>query len=200
MNFLDERLPDHFWDRVMPEPNSDCWFWIGAKSTRGYGRYNQAFSHRVAYLALVGEHAPGLELDHLCEQKSCCNPSHLEPVTHQVNVARGRLAATNIARGAAVTHCRQGHAYSAENTIISTNGRRACKTCNYASVARINRARRAARGLTRNHPRMTFGDAEAIRARRIAGERARDIADDLGISDMTVHDIVAGRTWLRKAG
>jgi len=47
---------------------------------------------------------------------------------------------------------------------------------------------------------MTLADAERIRSRRASGERARDIADDLGISDMTVHDIVAGRTWKRKAG
>jgi hypothetical protein len=199
VNFGDERLPPRFWDRVVPEPNSGCWFWLGYTSARGYGKFGQVFSHRATYLALVGEHAPGLELDHLCQEKACCNPDHLEAVTHQVNVSRGRLGATNIARGATVTHCRKGHEYTAENTIIGCNGRRKCKACNYASSAAIMRARRIARGLTRNHPRMTLADAEKIRDRRAAGERARDIADDLGISDMTVHDIVAGRTWLRKA-
>ena len=202
MNFLDERLPSRFWDKVIPEPNSGCWLWPTRSARYGRirigGRYMS--SHRAAYTVLVGPVPAGLELDHLCRMTACCNPAHLEPVTHQVNVSRGRLGATNSARGAAITHCRKGHEYSAENTLIAVTGRRACKTCNYAQVSAIARKRRSSRGLTRNHPRMTLADAERIRSRRASGERARDIADDLGISDMTVHDIVAGRTWKRKAG
>lgn len=75
-----------------------CWPWLGTKSRLGYGtaatkvagRTNQA--HRVVYEALVGPIPTGLELDHLCRNTSCVNPSHLEPVTHAENMRRMGLA------------------------------------------------------------------------------------------------------------
>jgi hypothetical protein len=71
-----------------------CWEWTGSLMTDGYGqkchggRYVAA--HRLVYEALVGPVPEGLELDHLCGNPSCVNPDHLEPVTHQENMRRGR--------------------------------------------------------------------------------------------------------------
>lgn len=84
--FGDDRLPDSFWDLVVPEPNSGCWLWIGWLNGPGYG------PHRKVYRTLVGPFARRLHLDHLCRTPICCNPDHLEPVTHAENVRRGLRA------------------------------------------------------------------------------------------------------------
>ena len=69
-----------------------CWIWEAAK-VRGYGairvKGRTTYAHRFAYEQLVGPIPDGLELDHLCRIPACCNPAHLEPVTHAENVRRG---------------------------------------------------------------------------------------------------------------
>lgn len=202
-NFGDSRLPQRFWDKCVPVPFAGCWLWFGAGNRYGATVVDgqRYAAHRIAYMRLVGEIPPGLELDHrVCSTPRCCNPAHLEAVTHQVNVSRGKLGEANRLRGMAVTHCRQGHEYTAENTIRCFNGKRACKTCRYASCAAISRRKRESRGLSRRKKRMTAADAEAIRIRFRNGERAAAISVDFGVSDQTVYDINAGRSWARKAG
>ena len=129
MNFLDERLPARFWDKVQPCPMSGCWIWIG--HARRYGGFNldgeHRKAHRVAYEALVDVIPSGLELDHRCRVTVCVNPAHLEAVTHRENVLRGNaLAAQNARR----THCARGH----ELTIVGVDARsghpeRRCRVC-----------------------------------------------------------------------
>ena len=76
-----------------------CWIWTGACNSVGYGhmRWNgrHVFVHRLAYELSVGPIPQGLEIDHVaergCVSRACCNPAHLEPVTHAENVRRGRL-------------------------------------------------------------------------------------------------------------
>ena len=84
------------------EPNG-CWRWTKSITGRGYGHfhilgtYYQA--HRIAYILYRGAIAPGLEIDHLCRNRWCVNPGHLEPVLHAVNVWRGaatRLTAAQV--------------------------------------------------------------------------------------------------------
>ena len=71
----------------------DCLAWIGAKGSNGYGLitfYGRVISaHKVAWLLEKGEIPKGLVLDHLCRNRACVNPDHLEPVTQQINVNRG---------------------------------------------------------------------------------------------------------------
>lgn len=140
IQFGDERLPDRFWVKV-EEDDSGCWLWNAATSV-GYGRFKFAgrlgLTHRIAYEVLVGEIPAGLDLDHLCRHRACCNPKHLEPVTHRENTIRGTgFAAISASR----THCPQGHVYDAENT-IRYRGARYCRAChNY----RTNSSRRASR-------------------------------------------------------
>jgi len=112
-SFGDERLPDRFWDKVSPEPNTDCWLWT-ASTTNGYGDFHLdrkiRRAHRVSFVALVGEVPTGLVLDHVakrgCCGPSCVNPHHLQPVTQRENLLRGRGFA---ARQARQTHCKNGH-------------------------------------------------------------------------------------------
>ena len=132
MNFLDGRLPGRFWDKAIPEPMSGCWLWIGA-TTNEYGRFNVAGinrkAYRVAYEALVGPIPNGLHVDHLCRQRCCVNPAHLEPVTQAENTRRGASGANMARIQLSKTHCPVGHSYDAINTYVATTGSRECRTC-----------------------------------------------------------------------
>lgn len=137
------RPPTPVMDRLLPrivqEPTG-CWIWTGAITHLGYGHiWDQGRNrrvHRVAYENLVGPIPEGLHLDHLCRNRACCNPDHLEPVTSGENTLRGEtLAAANAAK----THCPQGHPYAGRNLYRQPDGARVCRTC--------RKARREARRL-----------------------------------------------------
>jgi hypothetical protein len=76
----------------VPELPGDCWVWHGAIQSRGYGSFDYQgrrwSTHRLAYELLVGPIPDGLQVDHVCKVKRCCNPEHLEPVTGKVNCER----------------------------------------------------------------------------------------------------------------
>ena len=66
-----------------------CWLWVGPNDGRGYGKVVRSKrAHVWVYENLVGPVPDGLELDHLCRIKACCNPDHVEPVTHRENMRR----------------------------------------------------------------------------------------------------------------
>lgn len=111
-----------------------CWNWIGYISKNGYGKiaYNQSTytgfeAHRLSYILFKGKLNSTLQLDHLCRNRSCVNPDHLEEVTKKENIMRGIGIGV---RNKAKTHCPQGHEYTPENTRISpANGGRCCNKC-----------------------------------------------------------------------
>lgn len=122
-----------------------CWLWTGSLNNRGYGQVagpdgRLLLAHRAVYELFVGPIPEGLTIDHLCRVRACCNPAHLEPVTHAENVLRGLSPS---AVHASATHCPQGHPYDDENTHLSREGWRSCKECN-RSRARRNYARKKA--------------------------------------------------------
>lgn len=139
MNFGDTRLPERFWNKVTPEPNSGCWLWFGAAHEAGYGhrwngeRQRYESCHRSTYEAVHGDVPDNLQIDHLCKTKSCCNPDHLEAVTAQENMRRSghqdKAIAGYRAYAAAITSCPYGHPYDDANTYVSPKGTRACRTC-----------------------------------------------------------------------
>lgn len=117
-----------------------CWEWTAGKTSKGYGAMYvsgiQFSTHRISYMMSVGEIPKGLDLDHLCRNRVCCNPSHLEAVTRQINLLRGL---TLVAANAAKTHCPKGHEYNEQNTITRRGGRE-CRACGLAaSNKRYNR-------------------------------------------------------------
>lgn len=103
------------------------------------GRQQQMLAHRYAWITLVGEIPAGLHIDHLCRNKVCVNPDHLEPVTPRVNVLRGY---SMVAANARATHCTHGHEFTPENTRLK-HGDRICRQCRRDSNRRY-KARRAA--------------------------------------------------------
>ncbi len=150
--FGDGRLPQRFWDKVQREPNG-CWRWIATISQRGYGQvrsnYRLYSSHRLAYTSLVAPIPTGLDIDHLCRNRACCNPAHLEAVTRSVNLRRGLgpglAAIRSRLRGVATTHCKRGHEFTENNTRrqiqIAGNVTRSCRICN-ANSSRLRRQQR----------------------------------------------------------
>lgn len=97
-----------------------CWIWNGYKNPKGYGKitvnYKPIMAHRYSYEYFVGPIDNGLVIDHLCENKACVNPDHLEPVTNKINLNRGRVGQKNAVHHRSKTHCKNGHEYTAENT------------------------------------------------------------------------------------
>ena len=88
-----------FWSHVDRQPLR-CWLWTASLKDNGYGQVmvdgHNRYPHRVAWELLVGPIPAGTELDHLCRVRHCVNPRHLQPVTHTVNVRRGRSAGLNL--------------------------------------------------------------------------------------------------------
>lgn len=91
INFVS--IPAKLLARFDIDDESGCWNWNGPLS-KGYGTVwadgRNRGAHCVLYELVVGPVPKGLELDHLCRNRRCCNPNHLEPVTHQENMHRSR--------------------------------------------------------------------------------------------------------------
>ena len=127
------QLDQRFWSKV---DVADCWVWTSAVDFGGYGIFwigsgVSRKAHRLAYESLVGTIPDGLTLDHLCRNRSCVNPDHLEPCTSGENARRSPLAPYNVK--ARWTHCKRGHEFTRENTLIRS-ARRSCRICTDAAV------------------------------------------------------------------
>jgi hypothetical protein len=123
-----------------PKDGDGCWLWFGATQQQGYGLWTfyppahpkkkLQVAHRVMWELVRGPIPAGLELDHLCRQKSCVNPDHLEPVTHAVNLQRCK------------THCKNGHDLNVTGKKTS-EGKRYCVPCRRVRWRDRQRERRA---------------------------------------------------------
>jgi hypothetical protein len=147
-------LADRLWAKVdrngpIPAHRPDlgpCWPWLGYIDPRGYatigrGRAGEGtmYVHRAAYSVTYGPIPDGLVIDHLCRNKGCCNPSHLEAVPQRINVLRGEGPS---ARAHLEGRCLKGHALTPENSFLWQNPKRPgeqmilCRVCRRA----LNRA------------------------------------------------------------
>ncbi len=132
---------------IAPGPlDTPCWIWGMSKFTAGYGRTchngKEIGAHRLAYELFVGPIPRGLQIDHLCRVRPCCNPAHLEVVTSGENTRRGKPFNQK-------THCKNGHEYTPENTYILIHPTKGWKL-RYCNICRIAHSRKHTIGLRRN--------------------------------------------------
>lgn len=129
--FGDARLPERFWSKVVKAENG-CWIWTAATHPNGYGKLGfekrSWYSHRFAYTRLRG---PIVQtLDHLCRQKACVNPEHLEDVSLKENILRSDSIPNAAALRKARTHCLKGHPYTPGSFRVNpADGARICRIC-----------------------------------------------------------------------
>ena len=118
-------LEDRFVERVAEpfDPHNDCWLWTGAKTGSGYGQIwlgtvHRECAHRIAYEMFVGPIPEGYHVDHLCRNRACVRPDHLQAIPGKENVSQWNLEKT---------HCRNGHLYDDQNTSRKTDGSRSAR-------------------------------------------------------------------------
>ena len=150
-----------------------CWLWTGALTSGGYGSTTLdgkwSSVHR-AVLRLTGARVDG-DVDHLCRNRACCNPLHLDVVSSRENTIRG---ATLAAENAAKTHCPRGHEYAGSN-VVFRSGKRVCRACMNARRREMRRGSSSAadrhRDKARERYRAIMRDPEAHdRAKRLMAE------------------------------
>ena len=120
-----------------------CWNWTGKISKiTGYGHvgfnYKTYLAHRLSYIVYKGSIPEGMVIDHLCRNRKCVNPLHLEAVSLKENILRGNSLPAYKARQ---IHCIRRHILLGANLYITPDGRRQCKTCR-AFMNRNNRLRK----------------------------------------------------------
>lgn len=133
-------------------PLSPCWDWQGCTGPNGYGQFKvdgrrdstvRQGPHRFAYEYFTGPVPDGFEIHHICYNRRCVNPLHLEAVTHKANLL-DNAAKTFAARNASKTHCSHGHELAGEN-LYQYQGRRSCRACNARRQREIQARRKGNR-------------------------------------------------------
>jgi HNH endonuclease len=139
---------DRLLENIGAPTHDGCWPWLGSVSGTGYGSFSIRLArgqrsgrvaHRLVYEVLVGPVPPELELDHLCRNRRCVNPAHLEPVTASENQIRAKRK----------SRCKHGHSMTGENVVwIAGRGGRLCRRCRacHRQGVRDSRARQRRAG------------------------------------------------------
>ncbi len=137
---------ERFWAKVDKTAKAPCWIWTGWMNSEGYGRmwlnrHHNRRAHKIAYEQEHGAVPEGLVLDHLCRNRRCVNPNHLEPVSPYENVSRSPLYNGN------KTHCTNGHLFTEASTYWYPRKygakSRVCRTCRRERLQKYRAAKGA---------------------------------------------------------
>lgn len=181
---------------------SGCWEWTASKVHDGYGWFSEGGhnvrAHRWAYEQFRGPIAPNMTIDHLCKNRGCVNPAHLEAVSIRENLLRGD---TFQAANSQKTHCPQGHPYDKANTRYKKRRDglvRICKVCEAVGahrrqVAKPKRGRPT--GERSGAAKLTWVIVDDIRARHAGGELCIRLAEEFGVASPTIQRIVKNVGW-----
>lgn len=113
-----------------------CWhIKVNCRTNSGYPIFLGKLAHRQSYELFRGELVDGLVIDHICNDKLCVNPNHLQQITQRENTLRGT---SPIAVNASKTHCNNGHELLGDNLYVKPNGSRNCKTCRRGAAQRYS--------------------------------------------------------------
>ena len=115
---------ERFYNKV--DKTQTCWNWTAGINYKGYSKFGYngktVYGHRFIYEQIIGPIAQGLQIDHLCRNRKCVNPEHLEAVTLAENLRRQHLEPNS---NGMKTNCPKGHEY----TRTDSRGKRVCQTC-----------------------------------------------------------------------
>lgn len=129
-NNLPENTERRLLEKIEKQKDSDCWLFTGSKLPSGYGILwngeRPTGAHRISFLLYNGEIPAGTEIDHICNNRACVNPSHLQAISHKENILKSSsLMGVNSRK----THCKRGHPLDGENLHLTPLGSRQCKEC-----------------------------------------------------------------------
>lgn len=130
-------MSPRFEQKYIIDPETECWEWVAYRMKSGYGQFSDqgrvVYAHRYSYEQHHGPIPDGMQVDHLCRNRACVNPAHLESVTQQENLRRGVLRTKRA--------CPRGHEYDYAQP---SNGSRRCSACDKIHADRQTLRRRMA--------------------------------------------------------
>lgn len=174
---------------TIPDFSGPCEVWGGSINEHGYGvlgiNGKTKRAHVVAWEAVNGPVPDGLVLDHLCRNRACINPEHLDPVTNKINTLRGEGPTAQNYRK---THCFKGHELVGDNLLITSQGNRSCNICQREHDQAYKKRMRASQAAARREAKATKGCDSCKHSEWVDGESESDTGWDCNkhhLSDMS---------------
>jgi hypothetical protein len=207
---------DRFWSKVDIKEKTECWNWLASDNGNGYGRFyigggkknaKTDYAHRVSYILSVGNIPEKLEIDHLCKNRRCVNPNHLEVVTRKENNLRSDSLS---AQRAKQTTCKRGHPLSGNN-LYEAGGRRLCRTCREENRIQ-NKDRNNKKGRERylrnnggirfnnkgernGQAKLTTEDVKLILDYSKNGIEGKELSKIFNVSEATISRVISRKIW-----